>query len=92
MNVQTRVSAEKPAREEAEQALALLRDWATHAAPEEIATLDPGVARLIGAAPAEYPALARAYPEDFKPDAGYRDTLPDLQNGPESLIRGARRA
>ncbi|KAF0674385.1 GTP cyclohydrolase FolE2, partial [Profundibacterium mesophilum] len=38
-----------------------------------------------------YPALARAYPEDFSADAVYRATLPDLQNGPESLIKGARR-
>ncbi|KGJ04123.1 GTP cyclohydrolase I [Paracoccus halophilus] len=36
-----------------------------------------------------YPALSREYPEDFRVDAGYRASLPDLQNGPASLIVGA---
>ncbi|WP_265500544.1 GTP cyclohydrolase FolE2 [Paracoccus beibuensis] len=39
-----------------------------------------------------YPALARTYDADFKVDPAYRDTLPDLQNGPASLIIGARAA
>ena len=37
------------------------------------------------------PALSRDYPEDFLPDAAYRAAMPDLQNGPSALIRGARR-
>ena len=40
---------------------------------------------------AAYPVLSRDYPFDFRADAAYRDTLPDLQNGPASLIRGARK-
>ncbi|MEM9105419.1 MAG: GTP cyclohydrolase FolE2 [Pseudomonadota bacterium] len=32
----------------------------------------------------------RSYPEDFVPDAAYRASMPDLQNGPASLIKGAR--
>ncbi|MFC0199720.1 GTP cyclohydrolase FolE2 [Paracoccus rhizosphaerae] len=39
-----------------------------------------------------YPALARTYDGDFKVDPAYRETLPDLQNGPASLIVGARAA
>ena len=38
-----------------------------------------------------YPALTRDYPADFRVDAAYKSTLPDLQNGPSSLIRGARK-
>ncbi|KMW56522.1 GTP cyclohydrolase I type 2 [Candidatus Rhodobacter oscarellae] len=38
------------------------------------------------------PALSRSYPEDFEVDAAYKASLPDLQNGPESLIKGAHRA
>ncbi len=77
-------------RAEAEDALAALRRWAARATPEEIADLDPAVARLLpGREVSNYPDLARAYP-DFAPDALYRATMPDLQNGPESLIRGAR--
>lgn len=35
-------------------------------------------------------ALSRDYPADFKPDEAYRASMPDLQNGPASLIVGAR--
>ena len=78
-------------RTEAAEALDLLRRWATRATPEEVADLDPAVARLLpGREVSNYPDLARAYPEGFAPDALYRATMPDLQNGPESLIRGAR--
>jgi len=92
MNIHTPALEKQPDREDARRALALLRDWAGLAEPAEIETLDPAIARLLpGAAPAAYPDLARAYPEDFAADATYRAGLPDLQNGPESLIRGARR-
>ena len=40
--------------------------------------------------PAAYPVLSRSYPADFAVDADYRASLPDLQNGPASLIVGAR--
>ncbi len=39
-----------------------------------------------------YPALARSYDADFRVDPAYKDSLPDLQNGPASLIVGARTA
>ncbi|MEO1544663.1 MAG: GTP cyclohydrolase, FolE2/MptA family, partial [Pseudomonadota bacterium] len=34
--------------------------------------------------------LNRSYPNEFKPDAAYKASMPDLQNGPSSLIKGAR--
>nr|WP_017999826.1 GTP cyclohydrolase FolE2 [Paracoccus sp. N5] len=37
-----------------------------------------------------YPALSREYPSDFRVDDAYKASLPDLQNGPASLIVGAR--
>ncbi len=37
-----------------------------------------------------YPALSNVYPKHVA-DEAYRSTLPDLQNGPASLIRGADR-
>ncbi len=40
--------------------------------------------------PPAYPALRRDYPADFRADAAYKAGLPDLQNGPASLIVGAR--
>jgi GTP cyclohydrolase I len=79
-------------REDAAEALRTLRRWAAGATEAEIATLDPAIARLLpGREVANYPDLSRAYPQDFRADAAYRATLPDLQNGPQSLIRGARR-
>ena len=39
-----------------------------------------------------YPALARSYDADFRVDPAYKASLPDLQNGPASLIVGARAA
>ncbi len=91
MNIHSTDLDRHPSREEAEAALALLRRWASDVTETEVATLDPLVARLIpGAEASTYPALARAYPEDFAVDAAYKASMPDLQNGPTSLIRGAK--
>ena len=80
-----------PDRDDAKQALALLRAWAHTATPEEVADLEPSIARLLPTGQmSNYPALTRSYPEDFIVDAAYRTTLPDLQNGPSSLIRGSK--
>ena len=38
-----------------------------------------------------YPTFSRDYPEEFAANSSYVATLPDLQNGPSSLIRGAKR-
>ncbi len=78
----------KASRKEAERALAILRDWAERADDVELAAVDPALLRLLGTT--DYPHLSRAYPEDFTADADYRASLPDLQNGPASLIVGAR--
>ena len=79
-------------REDAAEALMLLRTWALQADKGEVATLDPAVAKLIPGASEGYPTFDRGYPEGFTSDEAYRATLPDLQNGPESLIKGAHRA
>ncbi len=90
MNIHTRDMEEAPDRSEAEAALATLRSWAKSATETEIAQLDPAVARLLPErAVQNYPDLSRNYPADFLSDETYRATLPDLQNGPSSLIRGA---
>jgi GTP cyclohydrolase I len=91
MNIHSADFDRDPSREEAEAALAMLRRWANGVTPEEVATLDPLVARLIpGQEVSNYPALARAYPEDFAVDDAYKASMPDLQNGPSSLIKGAK--
>ncbi|WP_417241501.1 GTP cyclohydrolase FolE2 [Celeribacter sp.] len=92
MTIQTGAMDKQIKRDAAKAALQALRDWAGQATPTEVAELDPAISRLLPQSDdfANYPALRRAYPEDFQADAAYRDTLPDLQNGPESLIKGAR--
>lgn len=88
MNIHTPEIDRLPTRQEAEAALAVLRQWAGKSSDEEIAKLDSAVGFLL---PGEgYPALSRAYPEGFRPDAAYKASMPDLQNGPSSLIRGAK--
>ncbi|MEM1302984.1 MAG: GTP cyclohydrolase FolE2 [Pseudomonadota bacterium] len=91
MNIHSPDMARDPSREEAEAALAVLRRWAGGATAVEVENLDPQVARLVpGHAEGDYPLLARTYPDTFRVDDAYKTTLPDLQNGPSSLIRGAR--
>jgi len=88
MNIVTPIMP-TPDRTAAEEALETLRAWAAHADPAEIATLDPAVSKMLvgGAA---YPLFKREYPADFAIEAEYKASLPDLQNGPSSLIKGSR--
>ena len=81
----------EPTKEEAEAALEVVRRWAKGVTDGEVTALDPQI-RLLkeGAAPESYPALSRSYPENFEVTAAYKEGLPDLQNGPTSLIRGAK--
>ena len=91
MNIHTPGIDLAPERDEAEAALSVLRKWARKATPAEIQQLDPSVASLVPAFEGiKYPALSRDYPENFLTDDNYKATLPDLQNGPSSLIRGAK--
>jgi GTP cyclohydrolase I len=89
MDIQTTEIERRPDRHAAERALATLRTWAESASDVEIATLDPVIGRLRQGPRDDYPDLARTYPASFLADAAYRATLPDLQNGPGLLIRGA---
>ncbi len=76
--------------DDAAEALSVLRDWAGQATADEVERLDPGLRALLVGRSNGYPDFSRAYPADFLSDEAYRATLPDLQNGPSSLIRGAR--
>ncbi|MCB1391040.1 MAG: GTP cyclohydrolase I FolE2, partial [Rhodobacteraceae bacterium] len=90
MNIHQRVEDREPSRGEAEAALDVLRAWANRASDADLAALDPRLMRLIPGLPdPAYPVLARDYPSAFTPDEAYKRSMPDLQNGPASLIRGA---
>ncbi|MEM9434992.1 MAG: GTP cyclohydrolase FolE2 [Pseudomonadota bacterium] len=91
MNIHATPEQNTPSKSDAKAALELLRAWASSVSDTEVADLDPVVGRLLpGQEVSNYPALARAYPEDFEVDEAYKQTMPDLQNGPSSLIRGAK--
>jgi len=92
MNILLPITGREPARSEAEAALAILRAWTGRATDDEIAALEPALSRLIPGQPdPAYPLLRRDYPAEFVVDTAYKRTMPDLQNGPASLIRGADR-
>ncbi|MCW1931918.1 GTP cyclohydrolase FolE2 [Pararhodobacter zhoushanensis] len=91
MNIQTPVEDREPGRIEVEAALDVLRAFAQHASTSDMAALDPRLrAMLSGSNESIYPDFNRVYPTSFRPDAAYKDTMPDLQNGPSSLIKGAK--
>ncbi len=78
----------RPTLAEAETAARTLLRWAGNGAQEGDGA---AVSRLLaGSAPSPYPQFNRSYPEKFRPDPAYLGTLPDLQNGPDSLIKGAK--
>ncbi|MEX2520072.1 MAG: GTP cyclohydrolase FolE2, partial [Paracoccaceae bacterium] len=71
-----------PSREEAQAALDVL---------SRLSAADPARAAALGLSGlSDAGALRRSYPESFRADDAYKAGLPDLQNGPESLIKGAR--
>ena len=88
MNIRTPIVNARPSRDEAEAALAVLRQWADASSDVDVAALDASIARLVQG-PA-YPSYSRAYPEAFEASDAYKATLPDLQNGPSSLIKGSK--
>ena len=75
---------QKPSQSEINSAIAVLRR-ATKVSPgfSVISELFPQ--QLHGVK-----TLSRSFDTDFHPDATYKASMPDLQNGPESLIKGAR--
>jgi GTP cyclohydrolase I len=87
MNIFTHDIDRKPTLAEAEAALTMLKLWADRATEADIVALDPAVGLLVGQG---YPVMSRSYPPDFVVTDAYKDSLPDLQNGPASLIVGAR--
>ncbi len=91
MNIHTPKMDSLPELEDAEKALETLKAWAKTATATEIALLDPAIARFLpGREVSNYPDLSRDYDSDFVADEDYKCLLPDLQNGPASLIKGSK--
>ncbi|TRD21719.1 GTP cyclohydrolase FolE2 [Palleronia caenipelagi] len=91
MNVHPKDIAPSLTREDADEMLTALKAWAKTASREEVLDLEPALLPLVDGGVQDYPALRRAYPEEFEVDDAYKANMPDLQNGPSSLIRGAKR-
>ncbi len=89
MNIHSNTIERDLSREDAQDALAVLRRWASQASAGEVRDLDPQIQALLPGQVADYPQLSRDFPADFQVTADYKASLPDLQNGPSSLIRGA---
>ena len=85
MNIHLPEGALSPGRDEADAAMATLRAWAARASDADVVGLGAGA--LIGQG---YPVMSHVYPADFVVTDAYKAGLPDLQNGPASLIVGAR--
>ncbi|RMF35673.1 MAG: GTP cyclohydrolase I FolE2 [Alphaproteobacteria bacterium] len=76
----------QPSREEAEDAVRVLLRWAGRGG-DGLDGYRDALDRLGLARPA---ALKREYDTEFTPDPAYKATMPDLQNGPSSLIKGEK--
>ena len=83
-----------PTEMDAREAVKTLRRWASGQVETAFPNMDPGeVAVCLSKGRGDaYPLLSRRYQSDFSVDSAYISELPDLQNGPSSLIRGARTA
>lgn len=83
LSAQASDSKSAPSSDEAKAALETLRRLVEHA-PAEAAAI--GLSNFVRSGDV---TLNHDYPNEFVVDADYKATLPDLQNGPTSLIRGA---
>jgi len=83
------VEAEPVSRQEAEDALEILARWSANKPGDVLGKAQEMYQKGAGDA---YPSFERSYPTTFDADKAYIETLPDLQNGPSSLIRGAKAA
>lgn len=80
MTAQKSVEKKSVTAQELQDALDTVKNFLADATPQQRA--DAGL----------YPDLDRVYDADFAVDAAYKAGLPDLQNGPSSLIKGENRA
>lgn len=89
MNIYSADLDQSPDGKDAKAALEILRRWVHGASASDILELDPAIARLLPENALSYPSFSRDYPDEFMVTEAYKADLPDLQNGPASLICGA---
>ncbi len=89
MNIHTCGVEKIPDEKDVIDAMRVLRNWVAHS--DGAALSIPDAAILARILPTNYPELNNSYQKDFLADAAYVEQMPDLQNGPSSLIRGENR-
>jgi GTP cyclohydrolase I len=77
----------RPTTAEAEEAARTLLRW-VGGEPTGIGVAD--ITAVLGGRLPTYPSFNHSYPASFAPNGSYLASLPDLQNGPTSLIKGAK--
>ena len=91
MNIHTRKLESEISECEVNEALSVIQKWR-----DQGGELDRSKENLIALKDANtsmrYPELVDKYPTEFKLNGEYKASLPDLQNGPSSLIKGANQA
>ena len=88
MNIHTRKLMSDISESEVHEALSVLQKWRDQGGDLNFSSTDlasPAVTSLW----TQYPELTDKYQTDFKLDGDYKESLPDLQNGPSSLIKGS---
>ena len=88
MNIHTRKLESEISESEVSEALDVLQKWRDQGGELDLSDeklMPPQVASLW----MRYPELTNKYSNDFELDGDYKASLPDLQNGPSSLIKGA---
>ena len=88
MNIHTRKLESGISDSDVDEALSVLKKWRDQGGKLDLSdknVITPEVASLW----MHYPELTDKYSDDFKLDGEYKASLPDLQNGPSSLIKGA---
>jgi GTP cyclohydrolase I len=80
MTAQDKVQKKSVTAQELQDALDTVKNFLADASPQQRA--EAGL----------YPDLSREYDPNFLVDAAYKAELPDLQNGPSSLIKGENRS
>ena len=88
MNIHTRKLESEISDADVNEALSVLQKWRDQGGNLDLCDMNL-IPLEVDSKGMHHPKLTNKYPDDFELDSDYKDSLPDLQNGPSSLIKGA---
>jgi GTP cyclohydrolase I len=88
MNIHTRKLESEISDADVNEALSVLQKWRDQGGNLDLSDMNL-IPLEVDSKGMHHPKLTNKYPDDFELDSDYKDSLPDLQNGPSSLIKGA---